>query len=354
MSKKLKIVYFYPHPSTFILRDLDILKKSYDVIPYEFSVKQKWLVPMEFIKQLFFISRHLLRSHVFVCHFAGYSSFLPALIGKLVKIPCLIIVAGNDASKFPDFKYGNFTKKLLGYFTGKSLQLAAHILPVHESLVYQDYTYYDGGKPSQGYTVFAPRTKKIPFTTVYYGYDGNFFKIDSNTARTPNSFISIGNFNDKYVFKRKGYDLIIELANIRPDLNFTLVGWDKKKKINTPKNVTLLPFMSLDKVVETLNKHEFYLQLSIMEGFPNALAEAMLCGCIPIGSNVSGIPDIIGETGYILPERSLNKLNALVEVALKDNKRNQLSQLARERVLANFTYSTRLLKISSVIKKVMK
>ncbi|NCB08158.1 MAG: hypothetical protein EOM73_08350, partial [Bacteroidia bacterium] len=246
------IIYIYPHPSTFILRDIEILRSTYIVTPYLFDVRKKCLTPFQFVKQIFFLLARLQRTQVVICHFAGYASFLPALLGKLFKIPCFIIVAGNDASRFPDFKYGNYTKKLLGYFTGKSLQWADHILPVHESLVYQDYQYYEGGRPAQGYSYFFPKSKKTPFTPVYYGYDAGFFQPDPSVKRIKNSFITIGNLGDKYAFKRKGSDIIIELARIRPDLQFTLVGWDGIKKFDLPENVTLLRFMTPDEIVKTL------------------------------------------------------------------------------------------------------
>jgi glycosyltransferase involved in cell wall biosynthesis len=335
------ILYIYPHPSTFILRDIEILSDSYNVTSYLFDVRKKWLTPYQFLVQFFYLLFRIRNFDVLICHFAGYASFLPVLFGKIFKKPCFIIVAGNDGSKFPDFHYGNYTKKLLGFFTGKSLQLATHILPVHESLVYQDYDYYEGGKPAQGYSYFFPKAGKTPYTPVYYGYDTQFFKPDHSARRNRNCFITIGNLGDKYAFKRKGSDLIIEYARLRPDLSFTIVGRNGSKSIEVPDNVTLLPYMSSSEIVKTLSQHEYYFQLSIMEGFPNALAEAMLCGCIPIGSNVSGIPFIIGETGYILNKRDIHELNLLVEKALCDNRRDQLPGLARERIAQHFTYSRR-------------
>ncbi len=349
--KKKKIIYTYPHPSTFILRDIEILKYDYSVVAYEFDVKKKWLTPYQFIKQFLFLGISIWNTDVLICHFAGYSSFLPALFGKIFRKSCFIIVAGNDGSKFPDFNYGNYTKKLLGYFTGKSLQLATHILPVHESLVYQDYNYYKGGTPAQGYAYFYPKAKKVPFTPIYYGYDTEFFKPNTTIERKKNSFITIGNLNDKYAFKRKGFDMVVELAKLRPELSFTLVGWDGIKQIEIPNNIKLLRFMSLDKVVNLFSEHEYYFQLSIMEGFPNALAEAMLCGCIPIGSSVSGIPFIVGDTGYILNKRDVTLLNSLVDEALIDKRRKELPLLARKRIVENFTYKDRKKMFDEIILK---
>ena len=331
MSRK-KVLYFYPHPFTFVIRDEELLKENYQVTSFNFNIRKKWLIPFQFIRQLIFLFIRIMQKPVLICHFAGYNSFLPALFGKIFRMPCFIIVAGNDGSKFPDFNYGNYTRKWLSFFTGKSLQWATRILPVHESLVYQDYHYFEGGKPAQGYAYFFPKAKKTPFTTIYYGYDSDFFKPGPDVQRIRNSFITVGNFSDKYAIKRKGCDIILEFAGLRPDLKFTIVGWDQHNKTEVPENVNLLPFMGLKDVSGVLSKHEFYFQLSIMEGFPNALAEAMLCGCIPF---------MIGNTGYLLPKRDVNELNILVNNALCDPRRDMLPSLARDRIRNNFTCNYR-------------
>jgi glycosyltransferase involved in cell wall biosynthesis len=343
------ILYCYPQPSTFILKDIELLRTEYEVTPFLFSVKNKFKVPFQFIRQFFFLLTHLRKSQIIICHFAGYASFLPAIFGKLFNKPCFIIVAGNDAACFPDFNYGNYTKNLLGKFTGWSLQLAKCILPVHESLVFQEYDYYSGGQPAQGYTYFSPKTKKNPFFPLYYGYDPDYFHLIELSIRQPNSFVTIGNLSDTYAFKRKGFDLIIELAKKFPQYTFTFIGWDGITQYNLPKNIELLKFMPQQEIVKILNTRTYYFQLSIMEGFPNALAEAMLCGCIPIGSNVSGIPFIIGETGYLLKKHELHDLVKLIEqvTITKDSTKSPLK--SRNRIVQNFTLNHRMEGFKKVI-----
>lgn len=344
-----KIAYFYPNLTSFVKRDIEILSTKYSVITHDFNLTKKHLVPFQFIKQLLFIIRSFFSVDSVICHFAGYSSLLPALFSKLFRKPCFIIVAGTDAAWFPDLNYGNYGKRLLGWATCTSLKNATLIFPVHESLAYQDYNYYPSGAPAQGFQHFCPQTKSIPFKALYYGYDSSLFKPVKGIERQKNSFLTIGNLSNPYMFKRKGYDLIIELAELRPELNFTLVGWDKKQEITVPKNVTLLPYMSQHEVINCFSKHEYYFQLSIMEGFPNALAESMLCGCVPIGSNVSGIPDIIGDTGYILETHTLADLNQLITEIISKNNLNQLSIKARNRISINFTLERRLQEFENAI-----
>jgi glycosyltransferase involved in cell wall biosynthesis len=89
-------------------------------------------------------------------------------------------------------------------------------------------------------------------------------------------------------------------------------------------------------------KHYFnlatvYLQISITEGMPVSLGEAMLCECIPVGSNVNGIPDAIGDTGVIVFQRTISELTAAVEKAMLLN----TGQNARAHTLRHFSMELR-------------
>lgn len=351
MQKKSKvkhILYFYPHRSTFIERDITLLRTVYVVKPFEFHSKSKWRIIIEFIRQAIFIIFQTRPHQIWICHFAGHSSLLPAFFGKIFRKRCFIIVAGTDAACFPSINYGNFNKKLLAWSTSKSLEWCTMILPVHKSLVYQKYEYDPAGAPAQGYTVFAPKTRNTPFKAIPYGYDSNFFQPDLKIRRIPNSYITIGILDDKNVFYRKGMDLVLELAEVKPDASFTIVGGENAP-MQLPKNVKLLPKCSLEEIVRLLSSHTFYLQLSLMEGFPNALAEAMLCGCIPIGSNISAIPDMIGECGIIIEKKDVNLLNERIISFVNNNDISTYAHKARLRILSNFTEKNRLAMLMSAM-----
>ncbi len=346
---KKKIVYFVPNNSTFIRRDIDMLSKDFIVSFFDLKQGNKFTLLPRLGLQGLFILKHCFSANLFICHFAGYSSFLPVLLGRMFSIPCLIIVAGADASRFPVFNYGNFAKRIYAFFTSVSLRFATHILPVHESLVMQQYDFDPGGEPVQGYQAFAKKTNKVPYTPIYYGYDSKQFKAVAGIDRKDLSFITVGNLSQKDVFIRKGFDLIIELAKRKKELSFTLVGWSGRRIEGLPDNLTLLPFMNQDELIRLLSGHTFYFQLSVMEGFPNALCEAMLCGCVPVGSNVSGIPFIIGDTGFLLKKRNIDELEMLVNKAIESTDLPMLSEKARQRIANNFSEELRRERFNQII-----
>jgi glycosyltransferase involved in cell wall biosynthesis len=135
----------------------------------------------------------------------------------------------------------------------------------------------------------------------------------------------------------KGYDLIEQLAALHPDWTFSLVG-DPNYFSSNP-NVQVLGKMKATELLELYNSHQFYLQLSTSEGFPNALGEAMACGCIPIGSAVGAIPEIIGDSGIILAKKNLKELDKLLISYL--NSSVPIFHLARTRISNKFSFQHR-------------
>jgi glycosyltransferase involved in cell wall biosynthesis len=130
--------------------------------------------------------------------------------------------------------------------------------------------------------------------------------------------------------------LIEQLAAKNPEWNFTLVG-DADYPALSP-NIRVLGKQTPAGLVQLYNTHEFYLQLSSSEGFPNALGEAMACGCVPIGSAVGAIPEIIGDTGLLLTRKSLGALQQLIQDWM-DGKTKLTSP--RARIERYFTYDHR-------------
>ncbi len=351
----MKIVYFFPNQSTFINVEIEVLEQVGTVKTFCLNQGSKIKLPFQLIKQFFQGLWNIPQSDFVVCHFAGYASFIPNLLGRIFGKPRFLIIGGTDAASMPEIFYGSFGRgKALEWVTKMAYKHATHILPVHERLAFQDYSYHPFGGKVQGYQHFYPAAIKIPMTPFYNAYDTTLFQMDKTTKRKPNSFISIGNLGVSTTFVRKGFDVIIALAKQRPDLNFTLIGWDGKTVIDAPENVKILPFMNQESIVQQLNQHEYYFQLSLMEGFPNALVEAMLCGCIPIGSDVSGIPFIIDNTGYVVNKHDVEVLNSVVTKALAEGYSLEKGKAARKRIEDNFTFEHKRKDYEELIKQYVK
>ncbi|MGV3540522.1 MAG: glycosyltransferase family 4 protein [Rufibacter sp.] len=335
------LLYFYPAQSSFVVKDLALMQKEYEVRHIGFLPKKKWQTPLVWAKQFFFLLRHIWRAKVLVCMFSGYHSWFPALLGKIARKPCLIVAGGTDCVAFPSIGYGCFAKPILSRFTRWSYQLAAHIAPVHEKLVWQEYTYQPNDFPYQGFQYHCPGLK-TPHTVIYNGYDSNFWKPDTTIERKPNSFLTVcAGLDMRFTQRLKGVDLILKVAPKLPNATFTIVGAPAGFSIpNQPSNVQILPKMSLQELRAVYSAHTFYLQLSLSEGFPNALCESILCGCVPIVSKVGGMPGIIAGSGFLLEERDAEQLKELLQKTM-GSEANNSSAKARERISVNYPEAKR-------------
>jgi glycosyltransferase involved in cell wall biosynthesis len=235
----------------------------------------------------------------------------------------------------PEIGYGNFRKKSLAWATAYSFAHCSLILPVAEALVSQHYSYDPQINPKQGLLQLIPDLK-TPIQVIPNGFDTEFWK-DLEMERVKHSFISVATSTSTPSRALvKGYDLIAQLAASNPDWSFTLVG-DANYRALSP-NIRVLGKQTPAGLVQLYNTHEYYLQLSSSEGFPNALGEAMASGCVPIGSSVGAIPEIIGDSGLLLKRKELGALQKLIQDWMEG--RTKLTS-PRARIERYFTYDHR-------------
>ncbi|WP_048920114.1 glycosyltransferase family 4 protein [Rufibacter radiotolerans] len=350
-ARKPVLLYFYPAQSSFVVKDLRLMEREYKVRHQGFMPAKKWQTPLVWLGQFWFLLRHIWQAEKLVCMFSGYHSFFPALFGKIASKPCLIVAGGTDCVAFPSIGYGCFAKPILGKFTRWSYKLAAHIAPVHEKLVWQDYSYQPNDFPHQGFHYHCPGLK-TPHTVIYNGYDAHFWQPDTTIARLPNSFLTVcAGLDMRFTQRLKGVDLIMEVAKKLPEATFTIVGAPAGFAFpGQPSNVKLLPKMLLADLKAVYSAHAFYLQLSMSEGFPNALSESMLCGCVPVVSNVGAMPDLINGSGFVLEKRDVSLLeNVLQEAMVADMEK--LGAQARNLIAQQYPEERRERELLQLLKK---
>jgi glycosyltransferase involved in cell wall biosynthesis len=337
-----RILYIAPYPNAFVRKDLAFLRRHYEVQSPEGDWKENRQLPLRLAAQFFWLLRRLPGARAVFVMLGGWWALLPALLGRAFGKPVYIILAGADTVAFPAIDYGSLRKPLLRRVLGLSYRLATRLLPVHEALMGSDY-HYDSQMPAQqGVKSFFPRLR-TPFTPCYFGFDAEFWQ-RTHAVKEENTFITIAAMDNLVRMRVKGVDLILEAARQLPGFSFTIVGFGRKgalAEVEVPPNVRLIGFTPREGLRDLLSASRFYLQVSLSEGFPNALCEAMLCECIPIGSEVTSVPFIIGDTGLTLPQRDAGLLAELLRKAAALPDPEALGRAARQRVATEFTEERR-------------
>lgn len=337
---KLSVLYFCVSDTSFVRKDIEILQSRYYVNKFIFDVS-KGNKALVVFRQFVFLFKKIFGAKLIVIQFAGHHSFLPVLFSKLFFKKSIVVAGGTDCVSFPSINYGNFSKKGLAFTSAFSFRFCDLILPVHDTLVETNYNYDSDSPKKQGIKAFV-KNLKTDIKIIYNGYDSDYWK-DLNLKREKNSFLTVGNnIGGKiYGHKLKGTDLIFEVAYKFPNCKFYIIGGKNLADIKHPENVILLDVIPNNELISFYNKFEFYMQLSMSEGFPNALSESMLCGCIPIVTTVGAMKDIVGDLGYILFQRDVRQLTELIQRAIDSPNNDQLRSLVRKKIATNYPIKSR-------------
>jgi glycosyltransferase involved in cell wall biosynthesis len=352
-----KIIYIKPVDSTFIRIDQAILEKHFVVIPYLMKIKKNVLYfGLALIKLFFFIIIRMRKTNAIITWFGDYHAAVIAFVGKLFNKKVVVFVGGMDSICYPEFKKGVFCNKFRGKCVAYALKNASLIIPNHKSLVYHENYYYDNNGKKDGIKYYI-HDLKTKIEVIPNGYDIEKFKRDTSIQKSANLILTIGKCNNISDVINKGFDLFVQVARRSPLLEFVIIAigkehipWlEEKYKISELKNLTIIPYSYHN--IETLklyyNQAKVFVQASITEGMPNTLGEAMLYECIPVGSNVNGIPDTIGNTGVIVYHRDIDELGNAIKKALTMNTGKE----ARERIIENFSLEKREIQIMNAITK---
>lgn len=361
MNIKTEIIYIKPNDSSFVRGDEEILEKYYAVSPILLSQMKGKL--QYGLKNILLFSKLLLKgfnqNSIFICWFADYHSAIMVLAAKLTKTKSVIFVGGQETVCYPELGKGVYRNKIRGVFVKYSLRNTSLIIANHKSLIYHENYYYNDQNPHiDGIKHYVQRIE-TPIKIIYNGINPEKFVRDYSIKKEENLILTVGTMNQIGDFYNKGFDLFIQVAERNPDLKFILIGlnpnyleWaEENYHYSEIQNLKIIPSFCPHEILnESYNKAKVFVQVSITEGMPNTLSEAMLLECVPVGSNINGIPDAIANTGVVVNHRNVEELEKGIRKALKMN----TSFDARKRVVELFSFPQREKRIYEEIEMLMK
>ncbi len=344
-------LFCYPSKSTFIAVDEQILKQRY-VLDCVYLHQDRSL--FNYVLYTLYSCLKILLSPklktVFIW-FADYHAMPIVLLAKLMKLSSVVFIGGYDAVYYPELRMGVHANVFRGFCNKQSLKNCSLIIANHESLVESMNCYYSASGHPDGIKRFIPNLK-TKTSVVYNGINLPESSCFDN-ERIPNSILSVGTtprFEDIF---NKGYDFLIELARLKPEWKVTIVGikeaWHQRITelfdTNSIPNLKIIPYLLPDKLPVLYQSSKVYVQASISEGMPNALIEAMYYSCVAVGSNVAGIPTLIGDKGIIVNHRDINEIEKAIETALHMENDKSIGTYIKN----NYNVEIRSRKLNSVL-----
>jgi len=242
-----------------------------------------------------------------------------------------IVLTINDLAfvRFPEFNFEWFIEKYTRQVKANALR-AKKIIAISKSTKNDIVNFF--GIPPGKISVIYPAADKVfkklknPDTSVLNRY---------NTGGE--YILSVGTIEP-----RKNYPLLINaFGKIKPRyprLKLVIVGrtgWKSeasyKAREDSPykQDILFLGRVEDSDLVHIYNQALAFVYPSLFEGFGLPVLEAMSCGLAVIASNTSSLPEVVGESGMLIPPRQFQDLSEAIDKLLSDSSlKKELSEKA--------------------------
>lgn len=306
---------------TFVNHDLQILSACHDVDVLsrnEYAGNRRWL-PV--------VARQLMRGRyalVYVWFAEPYDIPYIVFLARLFGARCAIVTGGYDTASVPEIGYGSVLSRA-GRLRVKAGLRGAHLLIPFSHFSASEAEHVYPGRPQQ---------------VIYPGVDCALFTPAGEKERLA---VTVGTIS-RAVWQRKGLDVFARASRHLPDVRFVIIGRVEDEAVAASlrqaggENLHLIARrVAESELVGWYQRAAVYAQLSAHEGFGLAVAEAMACGAVPVAADRGSLPEVVGESGFLVPYGDDGAAARAVEEALACGR----GAVARQRVEAQFPLARR-------------
>lgn len=257
--------------SPFVIKDLAILRKHYEVEDFPYTPRKTL--------QLFKAIKNCDLVYVW---FISYPAYLIGMINKLCRYKKhIVLVAGGYGVQEETLKKHPIFKLMVK----SAIKNATNIFAVSK------YT----GKAAID---LGARLGKLQL--VYNGIDLKKFRDLGTRANKRPHVLTVGYINSWKRFYLKGIDKFIDYAKETPNSDFTVIGVSfamrrKLFKMDMPKNIHFYSTRGSLRMEYAYNEADVYCQFSKYESFSMTLLEALACGCMVYFTPGNGMDEVFAN-----------------------------------------------------------
>lgn len=274
----------------------------------------------------------VLHSQIVFCWFASVYAALATLAAGMLGKKSIIVVGGVDMAREKEFGYGLWLSPWKSALVRAAIKKAGRILVVDQSL---------RDEVLERVKFSGDNLEILPT-----GFDREMWRPSGEKKPI---VLTVAATQSTGRMKVKGIDILFEVARMLPHIKFELIGLDADKfnEFIPPANMSVRPILEQEQLLEHYQRAKIYCQPSRREGLSNTLCEGMLCGCIPVASDVGGTARAVGESGIVVHPGDPVALAAGIERAFSMPESVGLN--ARERVVTLFPKQQRENRLKELI-----
>ncbi|MBI2304198.1 MAG: glycosyltransferase family 4 protein [Chloroflexi bacterium] len=323
----MKILFVYPTRSSFVEKDLRLLQEAHQVRELHYTG----------LGSLPALARGVMWCDATFSWFGALHAFWTVLFSRFLGKKSLVVAGGYDVVRMPELpSYGLLSRRWKGWCPRYVFRRA------HLTLAVSHFT-----RQQAIANAGAPEAR---MRTIYHGFDAATFAPVPEAVRADMVLAVRGISNISIPIT--GLDIFMAAARLMPHLPFRLVGpWldesvHRLKDMATP-NVTFAGGLYGQELINAYSRSKVFFQVSRQESFGCALAEAMLCECVPVVSRRGALPEVVGDCGFYVDSLEPGEVAERIGEALSSN----LGPLARERIKELFPLEKRKRELLAVLEE---
>ncbi len=310
----------------FTSRDIQLLEKH-------FQVRSEYYKGLKHLPSILTkILKGVLWSDVTFSNFADNHALITVILSTLFKRKSIVLIGGYEVARVFEFKYGLNRSPFYPLTVRMVFRLADQVIAVSSHLKKE--------------AISNLRVRESKISVIPNGFDSQLFQPHGQKERL---VMSAAICRSLTTVRLKGIDILFQAAERIPQIHFAVIGIHEKIKkeleAQAPANVSLIPSVSQERLVSYYQRSKVYCQLSLREGHPNALCEAMLCECVPVVSEAPGNTTVVGKTGFYVPYGDPQKTAEAIQAAFHVN----LGPEARTRIANLFPLEKREFALCKII-----